>query len=57
MGPMAGRHDSKVMRGQCEKGVGWADADSEKGIVHVPPRIAILQTATVTVEYTNEIQR
>lgn len=44
------------MGGHGEEAVGWGDTDSEKGIVH-PPRKAILQTTTVTVEYTDEQRR
>ncbi|KAH8729502.1 hypothetical protein BGZ61DRAFT_415271 [Ilyonectria robusta] len=57
MGPVTGRQDLKIMGGHGEEAVGWGDTDSEKGIVQAPPRKAILQTTTVTVEYTDEQRR
>ncbi|KAF7554020.1 hypothetical protein G7Z17_g3227 [Cylindrodendrum hubeiense] len=57
MGPVTGRQDLRIMGGHAEEAVGWGDTDSEKGIVEAPPNKSILQTTTVTVEYTNEQQR
>ncbi|KAJ4133299.1 hypothetical protein NW754_016107 [Fusarium falciforme] len=54
LGPIKGRADPRVTAGHSEDHVGWGDSDSEKGIVDGTSKPAIVQTTTVTVEYTND---
>ncbi|KAJ4327041.1 hypothetical protein N0V84_002540 [Fusarium piperis] len=54
LGPIKGRADPKVTAGHGDDHVGWGDSDSEKGMVVGTSKPAIVQTKTVTVEYTND---
>lgn len=55
LGPIKGRADPRVTAGHHgDDHLGWGDSDSEKGIVEGTSKPAIVQTKTVTVEYTND---
>ncbi|KAM5346656.1 hypothetical protein ACJ41O_009661 [Fusarium nematophilum] len=54
LGPMTGRADLKISGGNSDDHVGWGDSDSERAIVDGTSKPAIVQTKTVTVEYTND---
>ncbi|KAF5026133.1 hypothetical protein F66182_1781 [Fusarium sp. NRRL 66182] len=54
LGPVSGRIGHKISGGLSQDGAAWIDSDSEKGIVGGTAKPAIMQTTTVTVEYSCE---
>ncbi|CAM1501952.1 Fc.00g039360.m01.CDS01 [Cosmosporella sp. VM-42] len=57
MGPVTGQQDMQIMGGSSEEAVGWGDSDSEKAIVAGGSKRTIVQTKTVTVQYSNDQQQ
>ncbi|KAF7554389.1 hypothetical protein G7046_g6842 [Stylonectria norvegica] len=53
MGPVTGEHDLVIMGGHGEE-MRWGDSDSQKAIVATGAKTNIVQTKTVTVEYSED---
>lgn len=57
MGPVSKGSDFQVMSGQNDDSVGWGDSDSEKAIVTGGNDNSIIQTKTVTIEFSSHEQK